>query len=325
MNFKLLERLNSHRGKGATENRMNTETENTKPTQERIEQRQKEYRAWRERFDAKSGPYEKRAKELASKFLREIEAEDYEAFAIIGIPNRVIESRFESHTQQCEHCREEYETGGFDLCDFGHDAMFEDDCYENVFVFKTRYAGNSGDYTGLAFDLAGDGRDGRFPFTSDLVDAAEPYRAETDHPQVTVHLDDGKRVQCDDGISNLILEMNVPGLTTHHSCQGTAEKENFQSAYVSFSGPLANQFAEGVLRVMLSGKYDELRMGIRFDGSDCCCGDIDGLTMRWHPGDSAHLLQFAKTTRHTLDAIRLRAADELQTVEMGGTDVTNRN
>lgn len=317
MNFRLLEQSNNHRGKGATA--LNTETGNTKPTQEQIEHRQKEYRAWRERFDANSGTHEKRAKELASKFLREIEGHDYEGFAIIGVPNRVIESRFEAHTRECEHCREEHETGSFDLCEFGHDAMFEDDCFENVLVFKTRYAGNSGDYTGLAFELAGDGRDGRFTFTSDLVDAAEPYRPETDHPQVTVHLDDGKRVQCDDGISNLILEINVPGLTTHHSCQGTAEKENFQSAYVSFSGPLANQFAECVLRAMLSEKYDELRMGIRFDGSDCCCGDIDGLTMRWHPGDSARVLQFAKAARQELHPIRVQAADETETVEVRAT------
>ncbi len=132
-------------------------------------EQQKRREEERKKRDERAGPHAQRIKELAAKFLREIEAEGYEGYAIVGIPNLVIESRFEKHLESCKDCESE------DVCcDEGLNATFEDDCFENIFVYKTSYAGDTGDYVGLAFEL-GD-TDGMYPYTSDLLNAAEPYQ-----------------------------------------------------------------------------------------------------------------------------------------------------
>jgi hypothetical protein len=145
--------------------------EQFKKRQAETEEENKREEARRKERDEKAGPHAQRAKELAAEFLRKLETDGYEGYAIIGIPNHVIESRFEKHLESCEGCQND------DVCDEGCDAMYEDDCFENVFIYETRNAADTGNCAGLAFEL-GD-TDGIYPYTSDLLDAAEPYQPET--------------------------------------------------------------------------------------------------------------------------------------------------
>ena len=130
----------------------------------------------RKRREEQARPHADRAKELSAKFLRDIEAEGYEGFAIVGIPNRVIDPQFDPHVEQCGHCAKKVE-GDFvfysDLCEQSHDALFEDNCFE-LFVYQTPGAGSTSDFFGFTFDLSGD--DTPYPHTRDLLGAAEPYR-----------------------------------------------------------------------------------------------------------------------------------------------------
>jgi len=241
--------------------------------------------AWRrEQEEKRAGPHAQRAKELAAEFLAKLEREDYEGYAIVGVPNRAIESQLEKHLETCEHCRKNYEVGG-DLCDDGFEAMFEDDRF-NIFAYSTRDVGER-DY-----GLLGELESGNF----DDVACAEPYRPETDHPQVTVQLGAGS-IQCDSGVADLIRTMNFPGIATHHSCQGTNEKENCRAGYVTFSGSLTKQFAQCVLQELLA---DREAKGITFENSDCCCGKPDSLMMRWHPEDFARVLDYARAAGNRL-------------------------
>ena len=231
--------------------------------------------------------HKQRAKELAAEFLRKLESEDYEGYAIVGVPNRLIESGLEAHLEKCERCRENYKVGG-DLCDEGYDAMFEDDIF-NIFAYSTRDAGE------LDYGLLGQLEDDNF----EAVRCAEPYRPETDHPQVTVKFEDGKTIQCDSGIVDLIRTMNFPGIATHHSCQGGEVNEDFRPGYVTLSGTLAQQFAQGALQELLADKKAEA--GITFETSNCrCCGPADSLVMRWRPQNYELVLQYAKTAAEKL-------------------------
>jgi hypothetical protein len=137
--------------------------------QAEIKEENTQREARRKQRNEQAGPHAQRIKELAAKFLSAIEAEGYEGYAIVGIPNHLIESQFEKHMESCEDCQND------DVCEKGFDAMCEDDCFENVFIYETRHSFDPGDYAGLAWELGGDGRDGMYPFTSDLLDAAEPY------------------------------------------------------------------------------------------------------------------------------------------------------
>jgi hypothetical protein len=241
----------------------------------------------RRKRDERAGPHAQRANKLAAEFLRKLECEDYEGYAIVGVPNRAIESQFEKHMETCGQCRNEYEKAGFDLCDEGDEAMFEDGLF-NIFAYSTRDVG------GHDYGLLGELEDGNF----DDVSGAEPYRPETDHPQVTIQLEAGKHIECDFGVADLIRTMNFPGIATHHSCQGTNEKDNFRPGYVTFSGHLTKQFAQCMLQELLADK--KVTTGITFENSDCCCGKLDSLLMRWHPEDFERVLDYVRTAANKL-------------------------
>ncbi len=126
-----------------------------------------------QRKQEQQGPHAQRAKELARSFFQQIEAEGYQGYAIIGVPNSVMRgSTLDSHIENCEECAD-----GGDLCDDACSAMFEDESHDNVFVFSTAEVGQPGDYHGLAYELLEDHRT-----IYDLFSDAETVAAPIDAP-----------------------------------------------------------------------------------------------------------------------------------------------
>ncbi len=256
--------------------------------------------AWEKRREhEQSGPHAQRAKELAKSFLQGIEGEGYEGFAIIGVPNPVMrESSFDAHVEKCERCREQFERGNFDLCEDGHEAMCEDGQYDNIFAFKSSGAGEPDEF-GLAETL----ESGNY----DDVRCAETIEKGTDHPQITLHLNYGGRIQVDAGVADLILEMNFPGMTTTNSCEGSQPcaddckgGHDYTPGYVQFSGPLSKLFAQTFLREMLTDST-RLLQDIAFTNDPTNKVWPSSLSMRWNPHDFPRVLQYAKAARQELD------------------------
>lgn len=153
-----------------------------------IEEANKQREAQRKQRDEQAGPHTQRIKELSADFLRKLEAEGYEGYVIVGVPNYKIESRFDAHLEECEHCqnavaeceRLNEEDGGiykpvFCDCEPGLQAGFEDQQFDTIFVYKTLHADD--EYGSPYCELVGGGVEGNYPYISDLLDIAEPYKS----------------------------------------------------------------------------------------------------------------------------------------------------
>jgi hypothetical protein len=127
-----------------------------------------------QRKQEQAGPHGQRIRELTRSFFQQIEAEGYQGYAIIAVPNGVMRgSKLDSHLENCEECSDDG-----DWCDDAHSALFEDESHDNVFVFETAGVGEPGDYSGLAFELSDEGRSR----VDDLISDAETVTAQTDAP-----------------------------------------------------------------------------------------------------------------------------------------------
>jgi hypothetical protein len=110
-------------------------------------------------------------RQQAQSFLLDMEAAGFQAYAIVGIPNKLLRgSALHAHLQSCNEC----DGAAGDWCDDGHEALFDDQYHDHVFVFKTREMGDSEDYCGLAYELSDDGR----ACVDDLLGDAETVSAE---------------------------------------------------------------------------------------------------------------------------------------------------
>jgi len=140
-----------------------------------------EHEVWLEKLKVeRAGPHAQRARQLAGQFLQQIEAEGFDGYAIIGIPNEVIRgSLFEAHQpENCEWCHEEADGG---LCEDAHEALTQDRCHDHVFVFKTAGVGESDDWFSLAWELSDEGK----ASVCNLLDDAETVPPS---PEITVRV-----------------------------------------------------------------------------------------------------------------------------------------
>jgi hypothetical protein len=95
------------------------------------------------------------ASQLAGPFLRQVESQGYDGYAIVGVRNEVMHgSELEIHVEDCNECNV---ADHFHLCDEGFSALLADEAH-SVFVYKTNGAGGEADYSGLFSDLTDDGR-----------------------------------------------------------------------------------------------------------------------------------------------------------------------
>jgi hypothetical protein len=108
------------------------------------------------------------------------------------------------------------------------------------------------------------------------------------HQQAILKLRNGMQVEVDNGIRELVFVMNVPGLQTFNSCEGTVSDQG----YIQFGGSSAKPFMLRVLQEMLSDKR-KLLGGIKFE-STATRAWPNSFVVRWNPYDFRRVLRYTK-------------------------------
>jgi hypothetical protein len=108
------------------------------------------------------------------------------------------------------------------------------------------------------------------------------------HKCARVRLSNGSIVEVDLGVRKLIPTMNIPGLRTFASCQGTDGRGwDWDEGYVLFGGSLAKPFMHAILCRWLKASLKPLD-GLAFENYG------NRFVIRWNRRDYVKLLNCAR-------------------------------